>query len=295
MIALAGATGFIGRAVRDVLRMRGIKVVTIGRRADADIRWPSGGGEFSPADREKLRRTRAVVNLCGESIGSRWTPARRRAIRESRAGLTATLVRGITSIEPRPRVLLSASAVGFYGERGDDWLDESEPPGPDFLASVAREWEEATSPAAAAEIRVVLMRMGVVFGAGGGMLSRLRLPFSLGAGAKLGSGRQWMSWIALEDVVSFVVRAIDDDGFEGPVNVTSPEPLTNGEFTSLFARILGRPAFLALPAAALRLGFGDMADGVLLASQRARPSCLEGRGFAYVHPDAASALRAAVR
>jgi uncharacterized protein (TIGR01777 family) len=294
MIAVAGATGFVGRAVCDALTMRGIKVVTIGRRAGADIRWPTEGSGFSAADLVLLGRTRAVVNLTGESIAARWTSARKRAIRESRAGVTRTLSRAIASIDPRPRVLLSGSAIGFYGDRGDDWLDETAPAGSDFLATVAREWEEATTPAAEAGARVVLMRLGVVFGPGGGMLSRLRLPFSLGAGARLGDGRQWMSWIALDDVVSFVMRAIDDEGFSGPVNVTTPTPVTNAEFTELFAGALGRRAFLSAPRVALRLRFGEMADGVLFASQRARPASLESRGFAYALPDAKSALRAAV-
>ena len=294
MIAVTGASGFIGRAVCDALTMRGIKVVTVGRRANSDVRWPAPGGSFATEDFIKLRRCRAVVNISGESIGARWTGARRKAIRESREGLTRVLCAALASRDERPATLISASAVGIYGDRGDTWLDESATLGDDFLASVAREWERATEPARAAGMRVVLMRLGVVFGVSGGMVGRLRLPFQLGLGGRLGSGAQWLSWIALDDVVSFVLRAIDDSAFNGAVNVAAPEPITNAQFTKLVGRLLGRPTVIPTPAFALRMAFGQMANGVLLASQRVRPGQLERHRFAYSHPTAEGALRAAL-
>jgi uncharacterized protein (TIGR01777 family) len=294
MIAVAGASGFVGRAVCDALTMRGLRVATIGRRAEADIRWPAPGGTFTAEDFVILRQCRAVVNVVGETIGARWTPARRRAIRESREGLTRALCSALAAREQRPATLISASAVGIYGDRGDTWLDESSSLGDDFLASVAREWESATEPARAAGMRVVRMRLGVIFGANGGMIGKLRLPFSLGLGAKLGSGEQWLSWIAISDVVSFVLRAIDDDAFSGAINVTAPDPITNADFTKLMGRILGKPTILPAPAFGLRLAFGQMANGVLLASQRVRPAGLLERNFAFEHPTAEGALRAAL-
>jgi uncharacterized protein (TIGR01777 family) len=294
VIAVSGATGFVGRAVCEALEMRGLKVVAIGRRDGADIRWPAPGASFTREEIERLQRCRAVVHAIGESIGARWTPARRRAIRESREGLTRTLCTALASLAPRPATLISASAVGIYGDRGDTWLDESSSLGDDFLATVARDWESATEPARAAGMRVVRMRLGVVFGANGGMIGKIRLPFQLGFGGRLGAGDQWLSWIALADVVSFILRAIDDETFSGPVNLSSPEPITNRAFTEMMGRLLGRPTIIPAPAFGLRIAFGQMANGVLLASQRVRPAELTKRGFAWAHPSAEGALRVAL-
>lgn len=295
MIAVAGASGFIGRALCDALTLRGKRILRIGRRPDSDLRWPDRSVDFGATELAMIGRCRAIVNFTGATIGARWTAGRKRAIRESRGGLTGLLARGIAARSPRPSVLLSASAVGIYGDCGDAWIDETAPLGSDFLASVARDWEAATAPASAAGVRVVHMRLGVVIGPGGGMIGRLQLPFRLGLGARLGAGSQWMSWIALEDVVAFVLRAIDDDALVGEFNLTSPEPVTNRQFTDLLATQFGRPARLAAPAFALRLAFGEMAQAMLLASQRVRPARLLAHGFAYSNPNAESALRAALR
>ncbi|MEA3247995.1 MAG: TIGR01777 family oxidoreductase, partial [Gemmatimonadota bacterium] len=215
------------------------------------------------------------------------------AIRDSRVGLSGALARAIARARDRPPVFVSGSAVGIYGDRGDEWLDESSEPGRDFLGAVARDWEAATTPAADAGVRVVLLRTGVVLGRGGGMLGQLALPFRLGGGATLGSGRQWMSWISLGDAIRAIIRAIDDPALRGPVNVVSPEPVRNADFTAALARALHRPALLAVPAPVLRLAFGEMADGVLLASQRVRPGALERLKFSFDHPTIDSALGAA--
>lgn len=293
MIAITGAHGFIGSAVCRALELRGFRLLRIGRR-DADVHWPGRGAEFGPDALEALGRVRAVVHLAGETIGARWTPRRRQAIRESRAGLTATLARALAALDRRPVSLVAASAVGVYGDRGDEWLDESSAPGDDFLASVVREWEAASAPASAAGIRASHLRFGIVLGAGGGMLSQLRLPFQLALGARLGRGTQWMSWISIDDLVRFVVRAIDDPAAVGPVNVVSPSPARNAEFTQSLARALGRPAPFVAPAFALRAMFGEMADGLMLSSQRVRPARLLAMGFTFEHPSLDDALHAAL-
>jgi uncharacterized protein (TIGR01777 family) len=294
LIVVTGASGFVGRAVCEEFELRGLRVARIGRGAGANARCPAPGAEFGDDALRALAGARAVVHLAGATIGERWTPARKRAIRDSRVALTGVLARALARAEPRPAAFVAASAVGIYGDRGDQWLDESSPPGDDFLATVAREWEAATEPARTAGVRVAHLRLGVVLGPGGGMVARLRLPFRLGGGARLGSGRQWLSWISLEDAVRVIVRAVDDPAFTGAFNVVAPEPVTNAEFTTRFARALGMPALLAAPPFALRAAFGEMADGVLLASQRVRPARLLATGFAFVHPSLDAALAAAL-
>lgn len=292
MIVVAGASGFIGRALCAELERRGLRITRVGRRATSDVRWPAPGGEFEGDAVRAFAGARAVVNLVGESISERWTTARKRAIRESRVGFTGALARAIARAGDRPPVFVSGSAVGIYGDRGDEWLDESSALGADFLADVARDWEAATAPAADVGVRVVALRTGVVLGRGGGMLGRLVLPFQLGGGATLGSGRQWLSWISLGDATRVILRAFDDEALRGPVNVVSPQPVRNSEFTAALAGALHRPALLAAPAPVLRLVFGEMADGVLLASQRARPGALTRLGFAFDHPTIDAALAA---
>lgn len=294
MIAVTGATGFIGRAICGEIESRNIPIVRIGRGAASDVQWPADGRDLGPDALRALSGVRAVVHLAGETIGVRWTAARKRAIRESRVTLTATLARALAQLDPRPATLVAASAVGIYGDRGDEWLDESSAPGTDFLATVVCEWEAAADAARAAGIRVVHMRAGVVLGRGGGMVTQLRLPFRLGAGTRLGNGRQWLSWVSLEDVVGVTMRAIDDATLAGPVNVVSPAPVQNAEFTARFAHAVGVPALLAAPAFALRAAFGEMASAVLLASQRVRPARLLAAGYTFRQPEIAGSLRAAL-
>ncbi len=293
MIIVTGARGFIGSAVCSALESRGDRVVRVGRGADADVQWPAIGAGFGADTAAVIGTARAVVHLAGATISERWTAAHKRAIRESRVNLTDVLARAIAAA-PTPPALISGSAVGIYGDRGDEWLTEASSPGSDVLGTLARDWEAATLPASKVGARVVLMRTGVVFGSGGGMLGKLKLPFSLGLGARLGSGRQWLSWIALDDAVQFVLRAIDDPAMSGAYNLCAPTPVTNAEFTDTFARVLHRRALVGTPAFVLRAAFGEMADGVLLASQRVRPARLIEMGFPFRFSDAAVALRHAV-
>jgi uncharacterized protein (TIGR01777 family) len=258
-----------------------------------EISWDPGAGRIDAA---ALEGVDAVVHLAGESIGRRWSAAVRSRILESRVRGTRLLADTLASLSRPPELLVSASAVGYYGDRGDEPLDESSPPGDDFLAGVAEAWENAANPAAEAGIRVVHPRFGVVLSPAGGALKRMLPAFRLGAGGRLGSGRQWMSWISIDDAVDALRFVIDTPALAGPIDFTAPEPVTNAEFTRVLGRLLRRPPFLAVPAAALRFLFGEMADRTLLASQRARPARLLGAGFSFRHPtleDALAALLAA--
>lgn len=295
MIVISGASGFLGSAIRARAEARGERVVTIGRAESDAMSWPPAGEAFRDDARRTLDGARAVIHLAGATIGVRWTAAAKAAIRSSRVPLTDSLSRTLAGLPAQPSVFVAASAVGIYGDCGDAWLDESSAPGTDYLGVVAREWEAATTPAREAGIRTVNLRMGVVLGRGGGMVAKLRLPTLLGGGARLGSGRQWMSWIALADLLRVIDRALDDSAMSGPVNAVSPSPVTNADFTREFASALRRPALVGIPAFVLRAAFGEMADAVLLASQRVRPSRLEAAGFQFEHPTLAGALAEALR
>jgi hypothetical protein len=234
-----------------------------------------------------------VVHLAGATIGARWTDRRRAEIRASRVDATRALVAELARLPRPPRVLVSASAVGYYGDRGNEELAEDSAPGSGFLADLAVEWEEQARRAEALGVRVVLLRMGIVLGRGGGVLSRLVPLYRLGLGGAPGNGRQWWSWIALDDLLALMRRALIDDALRGPLNAVSPAPARAGEFARALGRVLHRPALAPAPAAMLRLAFGAMADEVLLASQRARPARLLELGFEFRHGALESALRAA--
>lgn len=288
MIAVTGGTGFLGGALVRSLRAGGHEVRTVGRSSGSDIRWdPSRGA----ADAESLDGCEAVFHLAGASIAQRWTPEHRREIRESRVAGTRLIAETCAGLKRPPAVLLCASAVGYYGSRGDEWLDESSAPGSDFLAGVVRDWEAAAEPARAAGIRVVHLRTGVVLHPSGGALGKMLLPFQLGVGGRIGSGRQWMSWISRADAVGAMEHAWRTGVLRGAVNLVAPEPVTNATFTSTLARVLRRPAMVPVPAFALRALFGEMADGTLLASQRVRAGALAASGFQARHPSLSSALR----
>jgi hypothetical protein len=295
VIAVTGASGFVGRATCAALRKAGYRVITVGRAGAADVRWDPFGHGFDQGERAKLVGAHAAVHLAGATIGVRWTEARKREILESRVLGTTLIARALAALEPRPAVLVCASAIGYYGDRGDEWLDESSAPGADFLAGVTAAWERAADPAREAGIRVVHLRQGIVLGAGGGALARMLPAFRLGLGGALGGGRQWMSWIALADLVSVIRFALDATTLEGPVNATAPTPVRNAEFTTTLARVLSRPAVFDVPAFALRLAFGEMADVALLASQRVRAARLADAGFRFELPLLEDALRASLR
>jgi uncharacterized protein (TIGR01777 family) len=291
-IAVTGASGLIGHALVARLRLDGRRVRRLVRTPDPkspdDVPWDPMLGTLDP---RQLEGAEAVIHLAGEPIAQRWTGARREAIRESRVRGTELLARAITALDRKPDVLLSGSAVGYYGDRGDDAVDEESAPGTDFLAGVAREWEAATDAAKAAGVRVVLLRTGIVLSPHGGALERLLPPFRLGVGGPIGTGRQWMSWIALEDHLRAMQHALATVGLHGPVNLVAPNPVMNAEFAATLGRVLDRPAIVPVPAFALELLYGEMARSTILAGQRVLPRKLLGSGFHFAHPTLEEALR----
>jgi len=263
-------------------------VLTRGEPESPDERrWDPAAVSAAP-----LEGAEAVVHLAGATIASRWTATRRREIRASRVGSARALVDSIARLTRAPRVVVSASAVGIYGDRGDEWLTEDSASGRGFLADLALEWEAEIGRARKFGARVACLRFGIVLARGGGALAPLVPLFRLGLGGAPGSGRQWWSWIAIADAVRIVMRALDDGAMEGPVNAVSPTPVTAREFARALGRTLHRPALVPAPAPILRLAFGAMADEVLLASQRARPARLAALGFEFRHPRLDGALAA---
>ena len=284
-ILITGSTGLVGSALVSHLAAHGHRPLHMVRRpprgAD-EIRWDIEAGTLDPSSLEGLD---AVVHLAGENIASgRWTEERKRRILQSRVLGTRLLARSLARLDTPPGVLVSVSAVGYYGDRGEEALDEESGPGTGFLAEVCRAWEAEAAPAAARGIRVVHPRLGMVLSARGGALDRMLPAFRAGFGGRIGSGRQYMSWIALDDLVGAILHAITCDRLEGPVNAVSPHPVTNAEFTRVLARALGRPALMALPAFAARLAFGQMADELLLASARVSARKLERSGYRFRYP-----------
>ncbi len=295
-VAIAGASGFIGRALSAHLAAAGWHVQPLVRRAPTpgrdEIRWMPAQGEVDAA---ALEGVDVVVNLAGEKLtAGRWTPARRDALWSSRVHATELLAEALTGLGEPPRLLISASAVGYYGSRGDEVLTEDSPPGEGFLAGLCQAWEAATQPAARAGIRVVQARFGLVLGPGGGSLPLLARPFSLGVGAVLGDGGQYLSWVALEDAVRALAHAMDHEALAGPVNVVAPAAVTNAELSRALGRVLRRPVLLRLPAPIVRLMFGEMGQEVLLASTRVRPGRLLDSGFSFAQGELEGALRQAL-
>jgi uncharacterized protein (TIGR01777 family) len=291
-VAVTGSTGLIGSAVVQALTQRGTVVRPLVRRPAQNENEISWDPEHETIDAARLEGVDAVINLAGESLAQRWSDTAKRRIRDSRVKGTAALSRAIASLAMKPRVMLSGSAIGIYGLRGDETLDESSTLGSDFLASVASEWEAATKPAVDAGIRVVYLRSGLVLSPNGGVLAKLLTPFRLGVGGRLGDGKQWMSWIGLTDYVEAVTFLLDTASIAGPVNLVSPNPVTNDEFRRVLARVLRRPAFFHVPRAAFTLTMGEMAEATVLASQRVRPRRLLEAGFNFTLPTLEAALRA---
>jgi uncharacterized protein len=287
-VVVAGGSGFIGRALVRALLARGADVAVLSRDP-AKVR--EGRGVGWAAVGEAVRDADAIVNLAGENVGGgRWTAARRQGILQSRLEATGRLVEALRAAPERARTFVSASAVGFYGLHGDETLDESAPSGGGFLADVTRQWEGAAREGEAFA-RLVILRFGVVLAADtGGALAKMMLPFRLGAGGRVGSGRQWMSWIDRDDVVRMILWALDNEAVRGVYNATSPEPVTNAEFSRALGRAMHRPAFLPAPAFALRLLFGRMADEVLLGGQRVLPARAAREGFVFEYPNLPRAL-----
>lgn len=279
-IAMTGASGLIGRELSAFLRTGGHEVVPLVRRAagpDA-IAWDPAKNTI---DAERLEGFDVVVHLAGESVGQRWTPEVKQRAMSSRVDGTRLLCETLAARERKPKVLISASAVGFYGDTGERWVDESSEPGTGFLSEICQAWEQASEPARAAGIRVVDLRIGAVLSPRGGMLGELKLPASLGLGGPIGSGRQYVAWIDLDDLLGVVLHAIRCEALVGPVNAVSPEPVTQREFAKTLGRVLRRPAFLPLPAFVIELLFGEMGHEVLLGGQRVRPTQLQATGFRF--------------
>jgi uncharacterized protein (TIGR01777 family) len=294
-VAVSGASGLIGSALVRHLQSQGHTVRRLvrpgGREESDDVRWDPARGELDAA---ALTGVDAVVHLAGEPIARRWTSRRKRAIRESRVQSTELLARTLARLGRKPRVFLSGSAVGYYGDRGDELLDESSAPGGDFLAGVATEWEAAAAPISTSGVRVVWLRTGIVLSADGGALAKLLPIFRLGFGGSVGNGRQWVSWIALDDYVRAMEHALFTDRLRGPANLVAPNPVTNAEFATTLGRVLARPALLPVPAFVLGALYGEMARATLLAGQRVLPRALAASGFEFAHPTLEGALRAAV-
>jgi uncharacterized protein (TIGR01777 family) len=291
-VAVSGSTGLIGGGLVSLLTRTGHRVTRLvrGRAGTGEIAWSPTNRQLDPADLEGVD---AVVHLAGENVGARWTSARKARIRDSRVQGTRLVSESIARLRRPPRVLVSASAIGIYGNRGDEILTEASEPGDasDFLVSVAREWEAAAEPARSAGVRVVHSRFGIVLSPKGGALKKMLPPFRLGLAGRLGPGSQWMSWISIDDAVAAIYHLLLTDSLNGPVNVTAPEPRTNADFTRALGRVLGRPTPFPVPAAALRIALGEMADGTILASTRALPTRLLESGFQFQQPDLDRALR----
>jgi uncharacterized protein (TIGR01777 family) len=289
---ISGSHGLVGSALTRSLTEDGHEVVRLVRRESAagapEIEWHPNLGRIDP---KRLEGFDAVIHLAGESIASgRWSAEKKRTIRESRVKGTTLLSETLAQLSHPPSVFISASAIGYYGNRGDELLTETSRPGNDFLASVCVEWEQATHPATQKGIRTVLARFGIILDTEGGALAKMLMPFRMGIGGRVGDGRQWMSWIALDDVVGALKWSARDNAVSGPVNFVAPRPVTNADFTRALGRVLSRPTIFPIPAFAARLAFGEMADALLLASQKVEPTVLENRGFAFYWPGLEPAL-----
>ncbi len=294
-IIVSGSHGFIGAALVDSLAAAGHTVSRLSRsrpqpgvQRDAEIYW---NPETAYVDTAGLEGKDAVIHLAGESIAERWTPKKKSRILQSRVRGTRLLAEALAHLSQPPPVLVSASAIGYYGDRGEEVLTEESAPGGGFLGQVVREWEAATEPASKGGLRVVCLRIGVVLGAGGGALAKMLPPFRLGLGGVVGSGKQSMSWIALDDLVGVVQHVLTAGNLQGPVNAVAPNPVSNHEFTKTLGKVLSRPALFPLPAFAVRLLFGEMGKELLLGSQRVEPVRLQASGYRFRHPELEGALR----
>jgi uncharacterized protein (TIGR01777 family) len=295
-VAVTGSRGFIGSALLPALIREGHRPVRIVRgqaAGDDELSWDPQAGTIEV---DGLEGIDGVVHLAGAGIGDkRWTDARKRLILESRTKGTSLLARTLAGLKRRPSALVSASAIGYYGNRGDEPLDEQSAPGNDFVARVCVQWEGATAPAVDAGIRVARVRSGIVLGRDGGVLPRLLLPFRLGLGGRIASGRQYMSWISIGDEVRAILHALTQDGVAGPVNLTGPAPVTNGEFTETLGRVLRRPTVIPTPLLPLRARYGsELVQHLLVEGQRVLPKRLEATGYRFAHPTLEEALHAAL-
>jgi uncharacterized protein (TIGR01777 family) len=298
-IVISGSTGMVGTALVESLRAEGH---AIGRLARPGTQIPAGGGasetwiRWNPSageiDAAAAENADAVVHLAGASIGDgRWTESRKAILRSSRVDATRNLVRALGRLKSPPKIFISASAIGYYGDRGEEELIEESAPGNDFLAKLCCDWEAESGRAEEFAARTVITRFGIILSKRGGALPRMLLPFRMGVGGRLGTGKQWMSWITLADTVGIIRATLDDARVRGPVNVVTPNPVRNSEFTAALARVLRRPAIFPAPGFALRLVLGDMAQALLLSGQRVLPEKLRSLGYGFKSTDLSGALR----
>ena len=293
-VLLTGSSGFLGSALLPTLKARGFEVTRLVRGVAAkedEIRWNPAW----PPSSEAISGFDAVIHLAGETVVGRWTASKKTKIRDSRVTGTRNLVHALLEAKDRPRVLISGSAIGYYGDRGDELLNELSTSGSGFLADVCREWEAAAQPAVNAGIRTALVRTGVVLSRDGGALKKMLLPFQMGIGGNIGSGRQWMSWIHLQDWIGAIHHILKNDLVQGPVNLVGPKPVTNAEFTKTLASVLSRPAIFPVPAFVAKLAFGQMGEEVLLGSQRVEPARLVTSGYPFQYSDLRKALEAVLK
>lgn len=290
-IAIAGASGLVGKALTPLLEAEGHDIVRLVRNSPkaGEIEWHPNQDSIDPA---KLQEFDAIINLAGENVAEgRWTEEKKKRIHDSRVHGTHLLSEAIAKLTTKPRAFLCASATGIYGDRGDETLNEQSESGGGFLAGVCREWEMATEPAHRAGVRVVNLRFGPILARVGGMLEKMLMPFKMGLGGKIGSGKQYISWVGIEDAVAAIKLALNDESIHGPLNVVSPKPVTNERFTRALGEVLSRPTVMAMPAFAARLAFGEMADEMLLVSQKVIPKKLQAAGFQFEYSDLETALQ----
>jgi uncharacterized protein (TIGR01777 family) len=288
-ILVSGVSGPIGEALLPSLKTRGYEVSRLVRGLATganQIAWDTG----KPIAPDTVSGFDAVIHLAGESIVGRWTDEKKLKIRNSRVAGTAALAEALAHAKAKPQVFVCSSAIGYYGDRGDEVLNEQSSPGSGFLPDVCREWEAATKPAADAGIRTVKMRTGVVLSPKGGALGKMLTPFKMGVGGKIGTGRQWMSWMDVQDMVGAIHHILKSDLLQGPVNMVAPKPVTNAEFTRTLASVLSRPAIFPMPAFVVKLAFGEMGETVLLGSQRVEPAQLVGSGYPFRFSDLPASL-----
>lgn len=297
-ILTTGASGLIGKALQSSFKEKGYEMLLASRSESKDeqhIHWNTSTG-FAEEDLPRLEGLDAVVHLAGENVsGLRWTDEKKKSIRDSRVFGTRTMIEAFAKIENKPKVFISGSAIGFYGDRDDEEVTETSPAGKTFLANVCKEWEAESRRAEDMGIRTVLLRTGIVLSKDGGALATMLTPFKLGIGGVVGSGKQWMSWVSLDDVVAIINSALDNENLRGAVNVTSPNPVTNEEFTKTLGSVLYRPTFLPIPEFAVNLVLGEMGDALLLASTKVIPKRLIEAGYEFKYTELKSAIEHAVR
>jgi len=296
-ILITGASGLIGQALQKSFAEKGYEMLLAtrsGPKNDKQIQWDADTG-FREGDLARLEGLDAVIHLAGENIaGFRWTEEKKKAIRDSRVFGTRSMIETFDKLKDKPKTFISGSALGFYGDRGDDEMTESSPAGKTFLAEVCKEWEAESRRAEDLGIRTVLLRTGIVLSKDGGALATMMTPFKFGVGGVIGDGKQWMSWISLDDVVGIINHVLEHDNVRGAVNTTAPNPVTNEEFTKTLGSVLYRPTFLPLPEFAVHMVFGEMGDALLLDSTRVIPKRMKDAGYEFKYPELKAALEHAV-